>query len=129
MIEIRRILCPIDFSDFSRRALDHAIAIARWYEASVTVLHVFSSVPVAMGAGPMVFEPILLPPVDRDQLLADTKAFAEMEAAGAATWVTDCPLAAIQLRQFAGREALHPMTVLARAYRGDPFPAGPGAPP
>jgi nucleotide-binding universal stress UspA family protein len=81
MIEIRRILCPIDFSDFSRRALDHAIAIARWYKASVTVLHVFSSVPVAMGAGPMVFEPILLPPVDRDQLLADTKAFAEMESA------------------------------------------------
>ena len=31
MIEIRRILCPIDFSDHSRRALDHAIAIARWY--------------------------------------------------------------------------------------------------
>jgi hypothetical protein len=27
MIEIQRILCPIDFSDFSRRALDHAVAI------------------------------------------------------------------------------------------------------
>ena len=82
MIEIRRILCPIDFSDHSRRALDHAIAIARWYESTVTVLQVFSPVPVAgFGPGPVVFEPIVLTPADRDQLLADTKAFAETESA------------------------------------------------
>ena len=82
MIEIRRILCPIDFSDYSRRALDHAIAIARWYESTVTVLHVFSTAPVAaVGAGPVVLEPIVLTAVDRDQLLADTKAFAQTESA------------------------------------------------
>jgi nucleotide-binding universal stress UspA family protein len=82
MIEIRNILCPIDFSDYSRRALDHAIAIARWYKSTVTVLHVFSPAPVAaFGPGPVVFEPIVLTPVDRDQLLADTKAFAETESA------------------------------------------------
>lgn len=83
MIEIRRILCPIDFSDHSRRALDNAIAIARWYEARVTVLHVFSPAPVpAMGPGPIAFEPIVLTAVDRDHLRADTKAFAEREGAG-----------------------------------------------
>ena len=82
MIEIRRILCPIDFSDHSRRALDHAIAIARWYESTVTALHVFSPAPVqAVGPGPAVFHPIVLTAVDRDQLLADTKAFAETETA------------------------------------------------
>jgi universal stress protein A len=82
MIEIRRILCPIDFSDFSRRALDHAIAIARWYESTVTALHVFSPAPVAaFGPGPVTFEPIVLTAADRDQLLADTKAFIEAEAA------------------------------------------------
>ena len=82
MIEIRRILCPVDFSDHSRRALDHAIAIARWYEATVTVLRVFSPAPVAtFGPGPVVLEPIVLTSVDRDQLLADTKAFAETESA------------------------------------------------
>jgi nucleotide-binding universal stress UspA family protein len=82
MIEIRQILCPIDFSDHARRALDHAIAIARWYESTVTVLHVFSPAPVAAyGPGPVVFEPIVLTPADRDQLLADTKAFAETEIA------------------------------------------------
>ena len=82
MIEIRRVLCPIDFSDYSRRALDHAIAIARWSEATVTALHVFSPAPVAaFGPGPVVLEPIVLTPVDRDQLLAETKAFAETESA------------------------------------------------
>ena len=45
MIQINRILCPIDFSEISRRALHHAMAVARWYEASVTVLHVFTNVP------------------------------------------------------------------------------------
>ena len=82
MIEIRRILCPIDFSDHSRRALDHAVAIARWYESTITVLHVFSPTPVAaFGPGPVVFEAMVLTSVDRDQLLADTKAFAETESA------------------------------------------------
>ena len=52
MIEIRRILCPIDFSDDSRRALDHAMTIARWYESTVTALHVFSSAPVAASGVP-----------------------------------------------------------------------------
>jgi len=41
MIEIRRILCPIDFSDHSRRALDHAVAIATWFESTITVLNVY----------------------------------------------------------------------------------------
>jgi nucleotide-binding universal stress UspA family protein len=86
MIEIRRILCPIDFSDFSRRALDHAVAIARWYEATVTALHVFSPAPVAaFGPGPVAFEPIVLTAVDREQLLADTEAFAKTGSATSAT--------------------------------------------
>jgi nucleotide-binding universal stress UspA family protein len=40
MIEIRTILCPIDFSDHSRRALQHAVAIARAHKATLVVLHV-----------------------------------------------------------------------------------------
>jgi nucleotide-binding universal stress UspA family protein len=82
MIEIQRILCPVDLSDYSRRALDHAIAIARWYKSTVTVVYVFSPAPVtAFGPGPVVFEPIILTPADRDQLLADVKAFAKAESA------------------------------------------------
>jgi nucleotide-binding universal stress UspA family protein len=47
MITIRRILCPVDFSDHSTRALDHSLAIASWYHATVTVLHVSPVAPVA----------------------------------------------------------------------------------
>ncbi len=50
MIEIRQILCPIDFSDHSRRALDHAVAIATWFESTVTVLNVDPVVPAASYA-------------------------------------------------------------------------------
>jgi nucleotide-binding universal stress UspA family protein len=40
MIEIREILYPTDFSETSRHALDHAVVIAKWYEARITALHV-----------------------------------------------------------------------------------------
>jgi len=47
MIEIRRILCPTDFSELAKRALHQAVPIAKWYEASLTALHVLpSAVPV-----------------------------------------------------------------------------------
>jgi nucleotide-binding universal stress UspA family protein len=82
MIEIQRILCPIDFSDYSRHALDHAVALARRYESTITVLHVFSAVPVAVYAPGMPgFEPIVLTRADRDQLLAELKRFVETESA------------------------------------------------
>ena len=45
MAQIKRILCPIDFSECSLRALHHGLALARWYDASITVLHVFTNVP------------------------------------------------------------------------------------
>ncbi|HJV37221.1 MAG TPA: heterodisulfide reductase-related iron-sulfur binding cluster [Geothrix sp.] len=52
------------------------------------------------------------------------KAFAGMQAAEEATvWATECPLAGMQFEQHAGRRALHPMTILARAYRKDGFPS------
>ncbi len=53
------------------------------------------------------------------------KAFDGMRGAEAETWATDCPLAAIQFEQHAGRRPLHPVTILARAYRGEAF--GPAA--
>jgi nucleotide-binding universal stress UspA family protein len=50
MIQIQRILCPVDFSDCSRRALDHAVALATWYDATVTVFHVCAPVPISAYA-------------------------------------------------------------------------------
>jgi glycerol-3-phosphate dehydrogenase subunit C len=52
------------------------------------------------------------------------KAFDGMQAADAEVWATDCPLAAIQFEQHAGKKPLHPMQILARAYREDGFGAG-----
>jgi nucleotide-binding universal stress UspA family protein len=81
MIEIQRILCPIDFSDFSRRALDHAVAIATWYESTITLLHVCTAVPVAAYApGTGVVPSAALTPEDRDMVLASMKRLAEGEA-------------------------------------------------
>jgi nucleotide-binding universal stress UspA family protein len=55
MIRITHILCPVDFSDISQHALDHAAAIARWYEARLTLLYVFANFPV-MDVPPLVLE-------------------------------------------------------------------------
>jgi len=49
------------------------------------------------------------------------KAFAGMKASESKVWSTDCPLAAIQFEQHAGIKPMHPMTILARAYREDGF--------
>ena len=37
---IHRLLCPTDFSEVSDHALQQAAALARWYKARLTVLHV-----------------------------------------------------------------------------------------
>jgi nucleotide-binding universal stress UspA family protein len=63
MMEIRQILCPVDFSDTSRHALEHAVAIAGWYESRLTLLHVMGQPFVAQPpllfadfAGPVLLE-------------------------------------------------------------------------
>ena len=43
MIDIKTILCPIDFSEFSHHALTHAVQLARWFEASLIVSYVYPS--------------------------------------------------------------------------------------
>jgi nucleotide-binding universal stress UspA family protein len=81
MIEIRRILCPTDFSDCSRRALDHAVAIAKWYESAITLVHVSPIVPLAAYApGSGVVPSANLSPDERQSLLTSMKQFAEAEA-------------------------------------------------
>jgi nucleotide-binding universal stress UspA family protein len=45
MIDISRILCPVDFSDASRHAIEHAVAVARWYQARIIALHVAQPPP------------------------------------------------------------------------------------
>jgi Fe-S oxidoreductase len=49
------------------------------------------------------------------------RAFEGMKEGASEIWSTDCPLAALQFQQHAGVRPLHPMTILARAYREDGF--------
>ena len=55
-------------------------------------------------------------------MLAGRKSFDEMKEAEADALATDCPLAALQFEQALGRRPIHPIQVLARAYRPDGFP-------
>lgn len=81
MVHIKHILCPVDFSEFSRHAFDRAVAVARSYGAELTVLHVLpvpSAVPALPygpeGPGPFGFEA-----VDRDRALAELSPFLAAE--------------------------------------------------
>jgi nucleotide-binding universal stress UspA family protein len=82
MVEFKHILCPVDFSDFSRRALQYAVAFARWYDSDVTVFHSYGT---PMSAGPLggYPEPLALealapsPQELRQQVLAELRNFAD----------------------------------------------------
>jgi nucleotide-binding universal stress UspA family protein len=94
--DLKQILCPVDFSDFSRRALDHALGVARCYGSTVTALHVLAPAPVVVPVpyyfGAEVAPPMTLPPPDRAKVAADLASFAADEQAGtlrAATLVTE----------------------------------------
>ncbi len=79
MSDIKRILCPIDFSEPSRHALDHAVALARWFVAKVSVLHVHQLTTPTFAAGPYVglegLQPMSLTDVERSELLQAVNEF------------------------------------------------------
>jgi nucleotide-binding universal stress UspA family protein len=80
MIEIRRILCPVDFSDTSRLALDYAVSLARWYEATLSVIYVHPLVAVtAYAAGITLVPGALMTADDRTAMTETLKNFAAEE--------------------------------------------------
>lgn len=81
MIEFKHVLCPVDFSETSTRALAHAGALARWYGAQLTVLHVvptFDPVQVRTEFGVPVQ---MVNPVTREEVLREMRQ--DLERAGA----------------------------------------------
>jgi nucleotide-binding universal stress UspA family protein len=70
-IAIRRILCPTDFSAFSARALEHAVTLAEWYEAALTILHVVPGTMVAASELGYLANPMLLDATLREPIQAD----------------------------------------------------------
>ena len=84
MVQIKHIICPVDFSEVSRHAFDRALAVARSYNSEITVLHVLptpSHVPAIPygpeGPGPFGFE---VP--DRPRALSELSRFLHIEHPG-----------------------------------------------
>ena len=77
MVSMTHILCPVDFSEFSRRALECAVSIARCYGARVTALHVIPTI-VAFGppTGEGLYPPMVFSPEDLRQFRDELAAFA-----------------------------------------------------
>jgi nucleotide-binding universal stress UspA family protein len=77
MVRITKILCPIDFSEFSRHAFDRAVAIAIGHGASVTATHIVPSqaTPLFPYTEPVGVEAFMLPEGDRQRLVTELKRF------------------------------------------------------
>ena len=83
VITFGQILCPIDFSDTSTRALAYATAFATWYEAPLTVLHATTTFdeplePVPIGDADRAFSPAA-----RDDIMAKLRRSIEQTGATA----------------------------------------------
>lgn len=74
-VNIERILCPIDFSEFSRAALDQAVALASWYGAELTLMHVIEVPQIAVD-GLSAGNEVIAPLPDRDKVADDLRNFA-----------------------------------------------------
>jgi nucleotide-binding universal stress UspA family protein len=69
MRDIKRILCPVDLSDESAHAIDHAIVIARWYKATITALHVCN--PLVIPATDVALVGAGVPPILTEEDIKD----------------------------------------------------------
>ena len=64
MSAIRRILCPVDFSSPSDRALAYAIDLAQQLHAKIDLLHTWELPVYALPEGMMVFGPEVMASID-----------------------------------------------------------------
>src|SRR5437867_2924844 len=66
MMAIKSILCPVDFSQVSQRALRYAIQLARNYEARLHLLHVIAPVVPSLYVDITTIEAAVKKQVDRE---------------------------------------------------------------
>lgn len=83
MVEFTHILCPIDLSELSLRPLAHAAALARWYKARLTVLHVvptFEPIPARSASLDGLAHGLYT--VSREEILAELRRAVDDAGAG-----------------------------------------------
>jgi nucleotide-binding universal stress UspA family protein len=70
VVQFTRILCPLDLSELSIRPLAYAAAMATWYDARLTALHVVPTFePMEVRAGAL-FDPVqVVYPMPREEVL------------------------------------------------------------
>lgn len=73
-VRFTQILCPTDASEFSRRAREYAVAIARWYGGTITGLTVLPGVPPA-AALPEFAPSVVITGVGTERAEATLRAF------------------------------------------------------
>jgi nucleotide-binding universal stress UspA family protein len=69
VIEFKQIICPVDFSESSIRALAYAVALAGWYNAELTVLHVVPTFDPVQVRGDLGDPVRVVTPLPREQVL------------------------------------------------------------
>ena len=80
-----RVISAVDFSESSRRALDYAIAVAKWYGSCLTVLHVRTAAAPVVAPFPVLapsaIESLIVSADDREQWRWQLEAFVPVHAA------------------------------------------------
>lgn len=61
MLQIQRILVPVDFSAHSQRALDEAIGLAKSFRAEVHVLHCYQPYPASAAVPSYASHGVVIP--------------------------------------------------------------------
>lgn len=81
-MDIRHILAPTDFSEFSKQAIDYALGLARTFRAKLTLLHVVELPAYSIeGYMPHNLGAALLEDLDRESRLELARLLPEAEAA------------------------------------------------
>jgi nucleotide-binding universal stress UspA family protein len=106
MLQIRRILCPIDFSETSRHAWDHAVAVAGWYGSRITALHVCHH-ELPIEAPPFVPRPVAALDLTTDEREDVTRQFQP--------WLTQASTAGVEAEFVLDIGASPAAPILARA--------------
>ncbi len=75
MLSIHRILCAVDFSEYSLDALRHGVVLARWYGAELRLVHVYEPAPTVLAGKDVPASLPLSQPVNVAELADEVRRF------------------------------------------------------